>query len=40
MVLDSRQVNPENLAAKLQPPNFPTNARQMIAKVNAKAMPL
>jgi len=35
----SRQLNPANLAAMVQPPNLPVNARLQIAIVNAQVMP-
>ena len=39
IVLDSRQVNPEILAAVVQPQNLPTNARQIMAIVKAQVIP-
>jgi hypothetical protein len=39
IVLDSRQGNPEILAAIVHPVNLPKNARLIMAMVNAQVMP-
>lgn len=39
MVEDSRQLNPAYLAARVQPPNFPENARVHMAMVKPQVIP-
>jgi hypothetical protein len=39
MVLASRQLKPENLAAMVHPPNLPAKARIKIAIVNPQIVP-
>jgi hypothetical protein len=39
IVLDSRQLKPDNLEAIVHPPNLPKNARHAMAIVNAQVIP-